>query len=185
MGQYRTIIADPPWQYRNGGCQGGVNEQYPTMENEAICRLPVSQLAAPDAVLLLWATWPKLTDALQVMAAWGFDYLTGLPWVKIAGAPAMDFGGEWRIRPQYGVGFWVRGCTEPILIGRRGNVSPPDDGWVGLLSENALHSRKPDNLYEYAESMPGPYLEMFARRPRAGWDAYGNQVVGSITLGVP
>jgi N6-adenosine-specific RNA methylase IME4 len=79
----------------------------------------------------------------------------------------------------------VRGCSEFVLIGRRGNVSPPAGDVVGLLSENFGHSRKPDSLHEYAELLPGPYLEMFARRPRAGWDVWGNQVAGSITLPVP
>jgi N6-adenosine-specific RNA methylase IME4 len=69
-----------------------------------------------------------------------------------------------------------------VLIGRRGQVSPPDLGWVGLLSPNYYHSRKPDNLYQYAESLPGPYLEMFARRARSGWDVYGNEAPDSIAL---
>jgi N6-adenosine-specific RNA methylase IME4 len=131
---------------------------------------------------LLWCTWPQLQEGIRVIAEWGFSYVTGFPWVKIIGQPQVDLWGQLTIRPTYGVGFWARGCTEMVLIGRRGQVSPPDLGWVGLLSPNYYHSRKPDNLYQYAESLPGPYLEMFARRARSGWDVYGNEAPDSIAL---
>lgn len=147
-----------------------------------ISELPVARLAADDSVLLLWATWPQMTEALTVMAAWGFQYVTGFPWIKILGEPRRDLFGELRIKPQYGIGFWVRGCSEPLLIGRRGQAKPPSNGWVGLLSENLQHSRKPDALYDYAESLPGPYLELFARRRRAGWDSWGNEVAATVEV---
>ena len=146
------------------------------MTIEDICAMPVSALAAPDAVLLLWATWPQLQEALRVVDAWGFEYVTGLPWVKIKGLPQFSLDGSLDIKPQYGVGYWVRGCSEPLLIAKRGKASPPGNGWVGLLSENIRHSRKPDDVYSYAESLPGPYVELFARRRRQGWDAWGNEV---------
>ncbi len=39
------------------------------------------------------------------------------------------------------------------------------------------HSRKPDELYTIIEECsPGPYLELFARRRRAGWVQWGNEV---------
>jgi hypothetical protein len=76
----------------------------------------------------------------------------------------------------------VRGCSEDILVWKRGNIKPPDLGWVGIISKQFHHSRKPDNLYEYAESLPAPRLEMFARRRREGWDAFGNECEGSIRL---
>lgn len=179
---YRTLIADPPWRYRHGGCEGGVDSQYPTMTVEDICALPVSSALAPDAVLLLWTTWPKLREGLRVVDAWGFEYVTGFPWVKIQGLPQFDLTGELEIKPQYGVGYWARGCTEPLLIGKRGKASPPKNGWAGLLSPNLRHSRKPDSLYQYAESLPGPYLELFARRRRAGWDAWGDQIKADAPL---
>ena len=93
----------------------------------------------------------------------------------------MNFWGEWDIKPQYGVGFWVRGCSEPLFIARRGKVSPPTDGFIGLLSENLRHSRKPENIYHYAEQLEGPYLELFARRPRQGWDSWGNEIKSEAT----
>lgn len=173
---YGVVIADPPWNYANAGCRGAAENHYPTMTTAEICALPVGDLAAPDAALFLWTTWPQLQEGIDVVKAWGFEYVTGLPWVKIVGVPSVDLWGELVIKAQYGVGFWVRGCTEPLLIARRGDVSPASGDLVGLLSENLRHSRKPENVYHIAERLPGPYVELFARRPRAGWDSWGNQI---------
>ena len=179
--KYGVIIADPPWSY-GFGLRGAASHEYPLMTNAELAALPVVDLAAPDSVLLMWATWPKLNEAcLPLMEAWGFRYVTGFPWVKITEIYQTLWGGV-EIKVPYGIGYWARGASELVLIGKRGNAKPPDAGWIGLLSENLYHSRKPDNLHEYAESLPGPYLELFARRPRAGWDVFGNQVAGSIEL---
>lgn len=177
-GKYGVILADPPWSYANAGCRGAAGNHYQTMTMKDICALPVQDWAASDSVLLLWATWPQLREGLEVIASWGFEYITGFPWLKMAGEPSVNRWGEWEVRPQYGVGFWIRGCTEPLLIARRGSVSPPTDGLIGLLSENYRHSRKPDNVYHYAETLPGPYLELFARRKRLGWSGWGNELHG-------
>lgn len=182
MRQYGVIIADPPWSYARADLRTSAAREYRTMSIADICALPVASLAASDSVLLLWGTWPMLQEALHVVSAWGFTYITGFPWIKIEGEPSRTLWGELDIKPQYGVGFWVRGCSEFVLVGRRGSVSPPVDGFVGLLSENFGHSRKPESLHHYAEALPGPYLELFARRPRDGWDVWGNEVPGSIDL---
>lgn len=193
MGGYRMIIADPPWKY--GGTDQfqpdgedkfrAVRMRYPTMKTEAICALDVPALAAEDCVLLLWATLPLLPDALRVMDAWSFAYVTGFPWVKLAGDPQRDLWGEWHCTPQYGTGFWVRACAELVLIGKRGNPKPPPGAAssVGLISENFGHSRKPENVYQYAEYFPGPYCELFARRPRPGWTTLGNGLSGRDITG--
>jgi N6-adenosine-specific RNA methylase IME4 len=98
------------------------------------------------------------------------------------GQPSVDLWGLLWIKAQYGVGFWVRGCTEPLLIARRGDVKAPTGGYVGLLSENLRHSRKPENIYHIAEMLPGPYLELFARRPRKGWNSWGNEFTNTAHL---
>ena len=178
---YGVILADPPWAYRNGGNGAAVNH-YPTMSTEAICTLaidgvPVGDLAKPDSVLLLWGTWPLLPDALQVVCAWGFEYVTGFPWVKLAEAPFVDLYGEHVIgSPTYGTGYWARGCSEFVFVARRGKPQTPTLPFLGLLSERFQHSRKPENLHQYAEALQGPHLELFARRPRAGWETWGNEL---------
>ena len=108
MKKYKTIIADPPWQYNNTGVEGSAEQQYPTMKIQNICQLPIGNLADEDCVLFLWATWPLLNDGLLVMKSWGFNYITGFPWIKIIGRPTLSLWGEVEIKPQYGTGFWVR-----------------------------------------------------------------------------
>lgn len=180
MTRYRVIVADPPWNYGNAGCRGAAENHYPTMNVEQICALPIEALAADDSMLFLWATWPQLVEAMAVVKAWGFEYLTGLPWVKIVGLPSVDLWGDLKIKAQYGVGFWIRGCTEPLLIARRGSVAPMSGDLIGLLSENLRHSRKPENVYHIAERLEGPYVELFARRPRKGWDSWGNHIANTV-----
>lgn len=179
---YSVIIADPPWSYSNSGARGVAANHYDTMSIDELCDLPVKELAAADAVLLMWCTWPQIKEGLRLIESWGFSYVTGFPWVKITDEPRRTLWGGWAIKPTFGVGFWVRGCTEMVLIARRGKPQLPDRDFVGLLSENFGHSRKPENLYEYAEAMPGPYLEMFARRKRPGWDVFGNEVESDVQI---
>ena len=181
MKQYGVIVADCPWKYGNTGCRGAAENHYATMSVSDLAALPISLMASENAVLFQWATWPMLIEALDVMRAWGFTYVTGLPWIKIQGDPSRNLWGELCITPQYGVGFWVRGCSEPLLIGRRGDVSPMTSDLIGLLSDNLHHSRKPENVYHIAERLPCPYLELFARRGRTGWDVWGHEAPSGLT----
>lgn len=152
------------------------------MTTEHVCALDVNSVAADDCVLLFWTTWPMiLEDAPRVLKAWNFDYITGLPWIKVQKSE-QDLWGEWHHKTQMGVGYWVRGVSEPLLICRRGKPKLPRETFVGLLSPNIAHSRKPDSIYELAESMEGPYLEMFARRARPGWHLFGNEVKSDVEL---
>jgi len=175
---YKVIVADPPWKYRVSLGEGVAKDQYATLDEEDLMTMPLDQLADKNCVLFLWGTWPKLPEALQVMQAWGFKYVTGLPWVKtttnnLKNTPISE------ITLNYGVGYWVRGVSEFILIGRRGNVSAPKlKGFLGIISPNLNHSHKPNSIHEIAEAMEGPYLELFARRSRPGWTVFGNEVQG-------
>ena len=186
--RYNIILADPPWDYRNGG-NGRARAHYPTMPAHQILSLPVGDLAAPDCVLLLWATWPQISGAVDCIRAWGFEQVTGLPWIKIHKSrnPVFDknrVSGPGAATPALGTGYWVRGCSEPLLIARRGRPEPPamrGETWLGLLGPRLEHSRKPADVYQLAESWPEPRIELFARRARAGWDVWGNQAPGSIT----
>ena len=175
-GPFGVIIADPPWRYGNKGVQGAAEKKYETMSISELRDMPVNNMAKTDAVLIMWATWPLLADAITLFDSWGFAYKTGLPWIKITSDPTPDLFGEVTLRPQYGTGFWVRGCSEPVLLGARGKAKTPSTDPVGLLSRNFGHSRKPDNIHELGESMDGPYLELFARRTRQGWTSWGNEL---------
>ncbi len=167
-GGYGVILADPPWPYHNPQShdprRGGYT--YAPLTIAEIAALPVAELAAPDCLLFLWGTWPKLPEVVGVMQAWGFTHVTGFPWIKLTRDG----------RPVYGLGHWVAGCSEYVLLGRRGHVSPPGEHYLGLLSPSLGHSRKPEDVHILAEQLPGPYLELLARRARPGWTVVGNEV---------
>lgn len=175
FGRYGVIVADPPWWYEdqkgNSPRLGGYT--YQAMTDSEILSMPVEQLALRDCMLFLWSTNPKLPEALTVMSTWGFDYVTKLPWIKVCRSDLLT--------PRYGIGHWAAACSEDVLIGRRGKVSPPPPPiHLGLISPSFGHSRKPDSVHELVERLPGPYLELFGRRDRDGWDVFGNDVRGPL-----
>lgn len=160
-GNYPTIVADPPWQYDNAGTRGAADGHYPTMTVEEICKLDVAARAADHAHLYLWTTNTFLLAAFAVLDAWGFEYKTCLTWAK----------------PQIGLGNYFRSATEHVLFGVRGTLPVADRAIPTWFQADRLrHSEKPATFYELVErASPGPYLELFARRPRPGWDAWGNE----------
>jgi len=111
-GPYTILYADPPWRYEHVATSSrAVENQYPTMTLDEICALPVAGMAEPESALFLWATSPKLTEALAVMKAWGFTYRTNFVWVK----------------DRIGMGYWARAQHELLLVGRRGEFAPPPE----------------------------------------------------------
>ena len=184
MKKYKTIIADPPWKYQEIGIKhkhGQAKYQYPTMSYKDIAELNIKDVVHKDCVLLMWCTWPKLEEGLFVLNKWGFIYKSAFPWIKIKDL-SRDLWGKLTVRVQWGIGSWSRGCSEVMLIGKRGNAKCPEYDFCGILSPNVVHSRKPKHIYDYAESFEGPYLELFARQEREGWDSFGNEIQNSITL---
>ena len=173
--RYGTILADPPWQFQNRTGKMAPEHRrlsrYATMTLEDIMELPVAQLALPQSHLYLWVPNALIVEGLETMKRWGFTYKTMLVWYKTR----KDGGPDGR-----GVGFYFRNVTEVILFGVRGGLRtlPPGRRQVNLIaSQKREHSRKPDELYPLIEACsPGPFLEMFARHPRLGWDSWGNQV---------
>lgn len=171
--KYGAILADPPWpydMYGPGGYAKSPEAHYDTMPIEAIKALPVGQLAGPDCLLFLWSTWPHLPAAMQVMAAWGFAYKTGGPWVKRSRT-------HWK--PVMGTGYILRGATEPFLLGTIGRPEIKDRSIRGLLIDaiRREHSRKPPQAREMlTRLLPRAYCcELFARESWPGHDVWGNE----------
>ena len=169
-----TVLADPPWQFQNRTGKVAPEHKrlsrYDTMTLDEICALPVADVVAAQAHLYLWVPNALLAEGLRVMAAWGFTYKANLVWAK----RRKDGGPDGR-----GVGFYFRNVTELILFGVRGSLRT---GAAGRRQVNMIetrkreHSRKPDEQYGLIEACsPGPYFEMFARYPRAGWHVWGNE----------
>lgn len=173
--KYGTILADPPWQFQNRTGKMAPEHKrlsrYSTITLEDIKEIPVSVVAAENSHLYLWVPNALLKEGLEVMEAWGFQYKTNIIWHKIR----KDGGPDGR-----GVGFYFRNTTEMVLFGVRGKLRTLKSGrtQVNIIkSRKREHSRKPDELYDIIEECsPGPYLELFARGKREGWDQWGNEV---------
>jgi len=170
-GRYRCILMDPPWDERGGGkCCRGAQRHYQVAGVEDIRR---SILASPewrpcaDAHLWMWATSNHLPDALWLIDALGFRYVTSAAWVKMRAG-----------KLQIGLGQYMRHAHELLLLATRGSlpVPPPERRMPSvILAERTAHSRKPATQYALIEAVsPGPRLEMFARRAWPGWDHHGD-----------
>ncbi len=174
---YRVLYADPPWRFRTYSAKGqgrSPDAHYPCMNLDAIKRLPVKDWAAKDAVLLLWATDPLLDKAFEVIDAWGFTYKTiGFYWAKLNKGHKEERFGQGDLFK--GLGFWTRANPEPCLLATRGRPKRRSRAVEKLIvAPRRQHSRKPAEAYDRIERLlEGPYLELFARAGRPGWDAWG------------
>ncbi len=184
---FSIIYADPPWQFklrRASNEEGrprfgsvGRRVPYPTMNTEAICALPVARLVAPECVLFLWATYPMLPQALDVVRGWGFCYKTvAFTWVKRTRTGR---------RFHFGMGYWTRANPEICLLATRGNPQRMCKSIPNLIiSPIQNHSRKPDIVREKIVALCGdlPRAELFAREKAPGWSVWGNEVLADFSL---
>lgn len=195
-GKYRSIVADPPWPFQWGGGKGGRRRRetelgYRTMTIAEIAALDVASLADDTCNLFLWATDEVYREgqAVHVARSWGFEPVgVSLIWVK----------------DNYGPGLFPRPAHEHVLVCRTKGKSAiwtrGDDGefiyavratrswqrWSQLrapMNGGKQHSRKPEGLGDLVEIVsPGPYLELFARRTRLGWDSWGDQGLTHVEM---
>lgn len=180
--KYRTIVADPPWAYTSSptGSTTSAEGHYPTMRTEVMAQIDVASLSDDDAHLYVWVTNPILTEqrmgivgdlnAPALVRAWGFEPKTILTWHK-TGPP--------------GMGFYWRGQTEHVIFGIRGNAPIPPARRLRNLFESPRrgHSEKPEMFLDLVEQVsPRPFLEMFSRRARFGWDTWGNESLGHVEI---
>lgn len=187
MSGYRTIVADPPWEVMRGRILGSAlfNDPdsyrgapsrplpYPTMKVEEIAALPVRELAEKDAHLYIWTINAYVEQTYAIARAWGFRPSTLITWAKTPIGGGM--GGTWGL------------STEHILFARRGTC-PAIGRITGTWFQwpRGEHSAKPDAFQDHVETVsPGPYLELFARRQRLGWDTWGNEALEHVTLEAP
>lgn len=176
--RYRTIVADPPWHYSgttgvNRGANAGGRAPvlpYPTMTVEEIAALPVPEIAAADCHLFLWTTQRYLRCSFDVISAWGFTPSATLTWCK--SPVGVGPGGLFAITSEF------------VVYARRGHPAH----WRRFNTTwwswpRGVHSQKPDGFIDEIErSVPGPYVELFARRQRLGWDTWGNEALEHVAL---
>jgi len=171
-GAFGVVYADPPWKFHTYSTKGkgrSAEVHYDCMSLDAIKALPVPSMVADDSVLLLWVTDPFLRHGLDVINAWGFTYKTvGFYWVKESPG---------RVYP-IGTGYWTRANPELCLLATQGHPRRINaDVRKLILAPRREHSRKPDETYSRIERLcAGPYLELFARQRRPGWESIGDEL---------
>jgi len=163
-GKYNVFLIDPPWTYRNIGVEGAVDEQYSTMTIKELCEMPIKELSYKNAVLFLWVTNPLLEESFEVIKSWNFNYKTNIAWIKK--------------NKKTGIGFYVRGIHELLLICIKGQMLPEFTP-LSIINEKAgRHSQKPE-IYDLIEKMypKCKYIEFFARNKekKANWTYWGNE----------
>lgn len=167
---YSTFLADPPWWYGDSRLKlkgaTGASAHYESMTIEQLCLLAIKGLAAKNAVLFLWVTSPLLAECWPVIEAWGFKYKASFVWDK----------------QKHNFGHYNSARHEFLLVCTRGSYVPDPDIAAKIDSvqsiERGKHSEKPEKFYEIIETLypHGRRLELFARKRRPGWDAWGDQV---------
>jgi N6-adenosine-specific RNA methylase IME4 len=170
--RFAVLYADPPWSYEHVASNSrAVENHYPTLEFAELAALPVAEVAANDCILFMWATVPKLAQAIDLMRCWGFEYRSAYVWDKQVS----------------GMGYWSRVCHENLLIGIRGNPpAPPISARRPSIirSKRTAHSSKPESVRGIIDALvPGvPKLELFARGSLTvpGWEAWGNEVITQV-----
>jgi N6-adenosine-specific RNA methylase IME4 len=180
VSRYRTIVADPPWEYPEGFALGTGHGTlvvrplpYQSMPLDDICGLPVHAWADTHCRLFLWATNRWLDDAFDVVRAWRFKYRQTLVWHK----PDANLPGH--VAPN---------SAEFVLVAVRGappRLSVIPSAVIGITRTGG-HSTKPEAWLDYFEAVSeGPYLEMFARRQRLGWDTWGDEALDHLADETP
>lgn len=199
LDRYGAIMADPPWHFRartalhvgNWTSRRDAEKHYSVMGIDDICALPIKAVAASDAHLFLWTTGPCLRQAFEVIEAWGFRYsAVAFTWVKLKRSHNHL---QFRFLPtaesdlHVGLGLTTRKNAEFCLLGRRGNAHRnAKDVREIILAPVREHSRKPDEAFARVERYcDGPYLDLFSRLPRAGWDSFGNEIGGFVPADPP
>ena len=165
--KYRTIVVDPPWSYEDKLTMGsgvkhrGAATHYSCASVQDIAQIPVGEWAESDAHLYLWTTNAFMVEAHDLAKAWGFRQRTIVTWCKT----------------QFGMGHYFRNSTEHFLFCVRGSLPVArHDMPTHFTAPRGRHSAKPEAFFDMVQSMsPGPYLDVFSRQQRLGWDTWGNE----------
>lgn len=172
--KYKTIYADPPWNEVGGGkIKRGADRHYALMKTKDIMALPVQNIADENCHLYLWVTNNFIPDALQVIKAWGFRYMTCITWVK----------------DRIGLGQYYRGLSEQCFFAVKGVLpykiidGKRAQGVTAFYAHKRKHSQKPIEMRKMIEKVSyAPRIELFAREKYFGWDAWGNEIESSIEM---
>ncbi len=159
---FSTIYADPPWKYGNQATRSATDGEYPTLNFEQLCALPISNLSTDNDQLHTWVTSSFIHEGLHLMESWGFEYKSSFIWIKT----------------QLGIGNYWRLSHEFLLLGVKGNLTFNNCSLISWLeAKRTRHSVKPEIIRTFIQlASPPEYLELFGRRPVKGWTVFGNQI---------
>jgi len=172
--KYQIIYADPAWTfkvYSEKGKDRSAENHYSVSSKEEMQQIPIKDIADNNCILFMWATYPNLIEAFELIKAWGFEYKTvAFTWVKQNKKSDGYF---------MGLGYWTRANPEICLLATKGNPKRIDKSVHNLIvSRLREHSRKPDEVRERIIKLCGdlPRIELFARERTDGWDVWGKEV---------
>ena len=199
-GPFKTIVADPPWDYTGklsgGGTSGfspvhpsrggnrGAANHYRVLPANVLETLPVREVVDEQAHLYLWTTSAFVVEAHHLAEAWGFSPKAVIPWIKTkkdSGDAILQAGGDLYAGVRMGMGLYVRHCSEFLLFCVRGKAPTLRNDALGVIfASQGRHSEKPAQAYELIDTLSlGPRLELFGRQPREGYVVWGDQADGS------
>ena len=181
--KYNIIYSDPPWSFKTYSDKGkgrSAEQHYNCMDVQDIKNLPVQNIAADDCIMFMWATYPCLPEALELIKAWGFVYSTvAFTWVKKNKKARGYF---------WGMGYWTRSNSEICILATKGNVKRISAS-VHQIVDTPIegHSKKPDIVRNKIIELVGdlPRIELFAREMIEGWDCFGNQLPATMQRTLP
>lgn len=168
--KYKIILADPPWEYDDKALAGnrGAGCKYDVMSDEDLKKLPVQNIADDDCILFMWATFPKIQEALDLIKAWGFVYKTvAFVWYKKSGTGSQFIG----------LGGWTRSNVEIVFLATKGNPKRINAGIRQVVESTPKeHSVKPNEVRSRILKLCGDLsrIELFSRTKVHGWDVFGN-----------
>ena len=179
---YDIIYADPPWSYKDKRNKhprlcGGALVHYNLIDIDKIKKINIQGISNINCMLFLWATFPNLQEALDVIKAWGFTYKTlAFSWIKT---------NKKNSKPFFGIGYYTKSNCEVCLLGVKGKPIKKSN-YVSsvIMSPRESHSKKPDIVREKIIELCGdiPRIELFAREKTKGWHVWGNDVDSDIDL---
>lgn len=175
--KYNIIYADPPWEYSSDpnskrGIWGLASKVYNTMNIEDLKQLPIPDISNKNSLLFMWATFPNLQQALDLMKAWGFTFKTvAFVWEKLDKTNNTP--------KKYGLGWYTRSNCEIVMLGRKGKFERKSASVQQIIKSTiGKHSQKPNEVRERILKLCGdiPRIELFARTKIHGWDVLGDDV---------
>lgn len=168
--KYNTILADPPWPF-NDSLDRTRHKPYSILSINSICDLPINKISSEKSHLYLWVAHSFLEESFKVIKNWGFKYKIPIVWRKLTKHGKLHFG----------MGHYFRNSVEFCLFAVKNNTPTNTKNTRNIFDaiKPPIHSSKPKKFYKIIETNSNPpYLEVFARERRIGWDSIGFEIDG-------